>query len=405
MNPSKSETSKTIEAQVRESFSGVSAEALSQMTVSQFLGQALNILFESERSNFLRRSPEEKGNGGYERQLNVGSLPLDVVIPRVRSGSFRPSLLPPRYVRGFSDEMQSMMTSLLASSRSFAAAKTALSRMGLPYSGKDLDAVAKEFVDIAKLKNSSALPADLIAIYADVKLVDVREEEKVFTSSLYTVVGVLMDGSKRILLCRNVPERENLDGWRGVFKNLLERGLRRVLLVVHDDFSGLAKLSKSLFPQSDIQLCTVHMLRNARTHLGAELSREFKDRFTAIRNSTSFEKAKPQFDTLLTDFSKHAPAFIEHLRANPDAYLQCVKYPRRIRASFSTSNAVEAVNGQLERLRRNSGGYFQSQESLTTKLGITFDILESTSWKTPSANFATSLAELKLLHAARFEDQ
>ncbi|MFN0064394.1 MAG: transposase [Myxococcaceae bacterium] len=263
--------------------------------------------------------------------------------------------------------------------------------------------MAKEFVDIAKLKNSAALPTDLIAIYADVKLVDVREEEKVFTSSLYTVVGVLMDGSKRNLLCRSVADRENLDGWRGVFKNLLERGVRRVLLVVHDDFTGLAKLSKSLFPQSDIQLCTVHMLRNARTHLGAELAREFKDRFTALRNSTSFEKAKPQFDALLTDFSKHAPAFIDHLRSNPDAYLQCVKYPRRIRASFSTSNAVEAVNGQLERLRRNSGGYFQSQDSLTTKLGITFDILETTSWKKPSANFAASLAELRLLHSARFE--
>ena len=214
----------------------------------------------------------------------------------------------------------------------------------------------------------------------------------------------MMDGSKRILLCRCVPERENLEGWRGVFKNLLERGVRRVLLIVHDDFTGLAKLSKSLFPQADIQLCTVHMLRNARTHLGADLGREFKDRFNAIRNSTSFEKAKAQFEALLLDFSKHAPAFIEHLRANLDAYLQSVKYPRRIRASFSTSNAVEAVNGQLERLRRNSGGYFQSQDSLTMKLGITFDILETTSWKKTSANFATSLAELKLLHAARFED-
>lgn len=374
------------------------------MTVSQFLGQALNILFESERNNFLRLSPTEKGNGGYERQLHAGSLPLDVIVPRVRSGTFRPSLLPPKYVRGFSDEMQSMLTGLLASSRSVAAAKTALSRMGLPYSGKDLEHVAKEFVDIAKLKNSTTLPADLIAIYADVKLVDVRDDDKVFTSALYTVVGVMMDGSKRILLCRCVPERENLEGWRAVFKNLLERGVRRVLLVIHDDFAGLAKLSKSLFPQSDIQLCTVHMLRNARTHLGAELAREFKDRFNAIRNSTTFEKAKSQFEALLLDFSKHAPAFIEHLRANLDAYLQCVKYPRRIRASFATSNAVEAVNGQLEKLRRNSGGYFQSHDSLTMKLGITFDILETTSWKKPSANFATSLAELKLLHAARFED-
>jgi putative transposase len=405
MNPHKSESAKPLAVQVKESFAGLSAEALSQMTVSQFLGEALSMLFESERSNFLRQAPDEKGNGGYGRQLNAGSMPLDVVIPRVRSGGFRPSLLPPKYARGFSDEMQSMLTGLLASCRSLNAAKTALSRMGLPYSGKDLDAVAKEFIDIAKLKNTASLPADFIAIYADVKRVDVREDEKVFASSLYTVVGVSMDGAKRILLCRCVPENENLDGWRAAFKNLLERGLRRVLLVVHDDFSGLAKLSKNLFPLADIQLCTVHMLRNARTHLGPDLSREFKDRFNAIRNSTSLEKAKGQFDTLLTDFNKHAPAFVGHLKANQDAYIQCVKYPRRVRASFATSNAVEAVNGQLEKLRRNSGGYFQSQDSLATKLGITFDILESTSWKRPSGNFAAALAELQRLHASRFEEE
>ena len=404
MNPTHTQSNKDIETQVRHVFSGLTAESLSQMTIAQFLGQAINILFESERKHFLQSSPEDKGNGTYRRQLNAGSLPLEVEVPRVRSGTFRPSLLPEKYVRGFTDEMQSLLTGLLASSRSLSAAKTSLGRMGLPFSGKDLDAVAKEFIDLVKIKNSAPLPADFLAIYADVKLIDVREDDKIFTSSLYTAVGILPDGSKRVLVCKCINERENLDGWRFVFKNLLERGVRRVLLVVHDDFPGLARLSKSLFPDADIQLCVVHMLRNARTHLGAELSRPFKDAFIEARNSNSFERAKGKLDELLNEYSKHAPAFIEHLRLNQDAYIQCVKYPRAIRGTFSTTNAVEAVNGQLERLRRNSGGYFQSNDSLMMKLGITFDILETTTWKKPAGNFQTCLAELRRLHALRFED-
>jgi transposase-like protein len=404
MNTESNQTNKDTEMQVRRSFAGLTAESLAQMTVSQFLGQALNILFESERKLFLQESPDDKGNGAYRRQVVAGSLPLEVDVPRVRSGTFRPSLLPEKYARGFTDEMQALLTGLLASSRSVSAAKNSLSRMGLPYSGKDLDTVAKEFIEMVKLKNAAPLPADLLALYADVKLVDVREEDKVYSSSLYTVVGILPDGSKRVLLCKCINENENLDGWRTVFKNILERGLRRVLLVIHDDFSGLAKLSKSFFPQSDIQLCVVHMLRNSRVHLGSELSRQFKDAFMEARNSTSFETAKGKFDKLLSEFETHAPSFIQHLRTHQDAYIQCTKYPRAVRGTLSTTNAVEAVNGQLERLRRNSGGYFQSADSLLMKLGITFDVLETTSWKKTSGNFQTSLTELKRLHAKRFEE-
>ena len=50
-------------------------------------------------------------------------------------------------------------------------------------------------------------------------------------------------------------------------RSLLERGLRRVRIVVHDDFSGLLPIARSLFPVADVQLCMVHMQRNGRNHL------------------------------------------------------------------------------------------------------------------------------------------
>ena len=54
------------------------------------------------------------------------------------------------------------------------------------------------------------------------------------------------------------------------------------MIVIHDDFSGLLGVTKGMFPNSDIQLCTVHMLRNAKTHLSKEDASEFTKRFRSI---------------------------------------------------------------------------------------------------------------------------
>src|SRR5262249_6237724 len=61
--------------------------------------------------------------------------------------------------------------------------------------------------------------------------------------------------------------RENLEDWKLILRGLMERGLRRVMIVIHDDFTGLLPITRSLFPTADVQLCVVHMQRNAKTHL------------------------------------------------------------------------------------------------------------------------------------------
>src|ERR1700737_4230494 len=62
---------------------------------------------------------------------------------------------------------------------------------------------------------------------------------------------------------------------------------------------------------------------------------------------------------------------------NATNYLAFLKYPDALRRSLSTTNAVEAINGQLEIIRRNSGGYFQSEDTVKLKLGITITNLEN----------------------------
>ncbi len=74
-----------------------------------------------------------------------------------------------------------------------------------------------------------------------------------------------------------------------------------------------------------------------------------------------------QFEELCDRFAKAYPTWIGELRKKREHYLAFLKYPESMRRSFSTTNVVEAIHVQLEMMRRNSGGYFHSEETLQFK--------------------------------------
>jgi transposase-like protein len=83
--------------------------------------------------------------------------------------------------------------------------------------------------------------------------------------------------------------------------------------------------------------------------------------------------------------------------------LAFLNYPETIRRSLSTTNVVEAINGQLEIMRRNSGGYFHSESILKLKLGLAISSLEQGKWKSMARNVAGVLHQFNAMFQSRFE--
>ena len=379
------------------------SSGLENFGVRELMGLMLSAIGQSERRAYLAQASADKGNGGYERSLNVGSIPVDIQVPRTRSGNFRPRSLPPPYQRGYADEVQALLLGLLGSARSINAAKTALKKMGLGSCSEELDSVASGLVEELELVNSRPVDPDLLAIFLDGKYVEVKDVDRLRPACVYLVVGLHRDGKKRVLGCFTRYGREDLQEWKAVLRSLIERGLRRVMIVVHDDFSGLLGLTAGMFPKSDIQLCTVHMLRNAKTHLSKTDASEFTKRFRSIRTAWTSEVAAQQFEELCQRFEKPYSTFVQELRKKRPNYLAFLNYPDGVRRTLSTTNVAEAVNGQLEVLRRNSGGYFQSEESAKLKLGIAVTSLESGKWRRVAANMKEALDQFNAMFEARFE--
>lgn len=377
---------------------------LGDFTLRELLGTLVSSAGLAERQVYLEQVEGDKPNGFYDRSLQVGTVPVEIRVPRTRSGEFRPASLPSPYQRGYSDEVQTLLLGLLGSSRSVNAAKDALRKMGLSTSEQELERVATSLIEELELRNSRPIDPDMLAVFVDGKYIELRESDKLRSACIYLVVGLGRDGRKRVLSCIAKPGRENLEDWKTVLRGLLERGLRRVMIFIQDDFSGLLPVSQSLFPNSDIQLCAVHMQRNAKTHLPKPDAAEFQQRWRAIKSSWDIDLANRQFEELCDRFAKTSPTWIAELRKKRPHYLAFIQYPDPIRKTFSTTNAVEAVNGQLEIMRRNSGGYFHSEDTLKLKLGLAVSSLENGRWRTGARGTFSVLPQLNAMFQTRFEE-
>ena len=403
-DPKKSLTSPSISELVKSDVDQLLQTGLADFSLRELLGLLISSAGAAERNVYLEKTTADTPNGFYDRALQVGTVPVDIRVPRTRSGEFRPASLPSPYRRGYSEEVQSLLLGLLASSRSINAAKDALHQMGLSSSEQDLQRVATGMIEELELRNSRPLDPDMLAVFVDGKYVELRDGDKLRSACIYLVVGLGRDGKKRVLTCMAKPGRENLEDWKSVLRGLLERGLRRVMIFIQDDFSGLLPISQGFFPNADIQLCAVHMQRNAKTHLSKTDSAEFQQRWRTIKSSWDVEVGNRQFEDLCDRFAKAYPTWIGELRKKREHYLAFLKYPEYMRKSFSTTNVVEAINGQLEIMRRNSGGYFHSEDTLKFKLGLAISSLEDGRWRTVARTIASALPQLNAMFQSRFEE-
>ena len=402
-DPKKSLTPSVISSTAKTDIDRLLQTGLADFSLRELLGMLISSAGAAERNVYLQDTPTDKPNGFYDRSLQVGSIPVDIRVPRTRHGDFRPVSLPPPYRRGYSEEVQTLLAGLLGSSRSINSAKDALQKMGLARSEQDLERVAVSLIEELELRNSRPIHPDMLALFVDGKYIELRDGDKLRSACIYIVVGLGCDGKKQILACIARPGRENLEDWKLVLRGLIERGLRRVMIAIQDDFSGLLPITASLFPGADVQLCVVHMQRNAKTHLSKADSLEFQQRWRAIKTCWDLELANHQFEELCERFAKTNPTWIAELRRKREHYLAFLKYPEYMRKSFSTTNVVEAINGQLEIMRRNSGGYFHSEDTLKFKLGLAVSSLENGKWRIANHRIHSVLPQLNAMFQARFE--
>lgn len=371
--------------------------------LKEVVSHLLEILMQKEREFHLSYDEDNKGNGYYDRNLACLFGNLNLQIPRDRKGNFRPSILPEPYAKADSS-FNELVLNLILNSYSPNKIKSLLKSLNLPYSPEQIEELKEDLYKNAREISTKQLPDNVFALFIDAYHTSVKDDDtnQVKKAVIYSIMGIDMSGRKDLYGYYILEGNENREDWLVILNNLIQRGLKRVLLIASDDFSGLDKAIETLFPNSDHQLCFVHLQRNVKRNMSKTDASQFNKKLSSIRLLNDFDKALAQFEQLCEEYKNKYPTFINYILSKKDHYFNFIKYPEEIRKHIYTTNSVENLNSRLEHLRINSGGYFQSTKTAEVSIYVIINKLIKGKWRKPLPAFIACQYEINQMFNLRF---
>lgn len=280
----------------------------------------------------------------------------------------------------------------------------ALKSLGLPFSQEALQDALSLIQEKLSFYKTQPLKGDWFCVLIDGYRAKLRTEDgKLKEITLFVAVGIDLEGIKEILGFWIFPGKETKKAWAEVFQDLVNRGVKRVLVFVTDDFPGVEDLIGKLFPFADHQLCLLHLQRNLRRNLSDEAYREAAKLLRKIKGADDKEEGERLFALLCEAVEEEREEWAKELSAKAERYLAFLEYPEEVRRHIYTTNPVESVNAGIELMRLELGGYFPSQQALEVNLFIQVVNLQDRWWRRPVPTVRAKSYELLQIFAMKYE--
>jgi putative transposase len=291
---------------------------------------------------------------------NTGHVQIDV--PRDRAGTFEPQIVKKRQRRlsGVDEIVLSLYAKGLTTgeiSAHFAEIYGAsVSRETI---SRITDKVIEEMTDWAH----RPLNAVYAAVFIDAIVVKVRDGQ-VANRPFYAAIGVTLDGDKDILGLWAGAGGEGAKFWMSVLTDLRNRGVKDVFFLVCDGLKGLPEVVTNVWPQTVVQTCIIHLIRNSfrltSRKYWDELKRDIKPIYTAV-NATA---ARAAFDELADKWAGRYPAVIRLWDNAWTEFIPFLDYDVEIRQVLCSTNAIESLNARYRRAVKAHGHFPNEQTPL-----------------------------------------
>jgi putative transposase len=318
------------------------------------------------------RDPERRltsRNGYRERRWDTRVGTLELSIPRVRDGSYFPSLLEPRrraerallavvqeaYVLGVSTRRVEDLVEALGIA---GISKSEVSRICAA-----LDAEVETFR--ARPLGDEAYPY----LWLDATYVKVREAGRVVSMAALVATGVAATGERRILGLELAPGNDEGSAWPAFIRGLVERGLGGVRLVISDDHRGLVKAVREQLLGAAWQRCRVHFTRNAQDVVPRSARSMVATVIRSIFEQPDEASARAQLRRVVDGLEARFPAVAELLVTAEAELLVHFTFPDTHRRQIRSTNPQERLNKEIKR-RTAVVGIFPTRASLIRLVGM-----------------------------------
>jgi transposase-like protein len=287
---------------------------LQKALLNRMLGAEMTHTLGCARQENKPEGQENCRNGHYGKTVTTPSGTLDVQVPRDRHGQHSPKIVPKgvRRLPGFDEKV----LSLYARGMTLSEIQGHLEDLYQVEISKELlSTVTDAVLDDVKTWSSRPLKSLYPVVYIDALFFNARQDGRVLRKAVYLVPGVDADG-KRDVLGLWIAETEGAKFWLSVFNDLKNRGVQRLLFVCADGLTGLPDAIRAVFPHTSVQLCVVHLLRNAFNYASWNHRKEIAQYTLQTPNTTLAMPSRllkwqiPQYcTTLRTSLDKLYPLF------------------------------------------------------------------------------------------------
>lgn len=328
---------------------------LKKALLERALGAELTHHVGYEKGDPAGRGSGNSRNGTSSKTLLTDDGEIQIEVPRDRAGTFDPVIVAKGQTRfeGFDEKI----ISLYARGMTVREIQGHLAEIyGTEVSPDLISKVTDAILDEVRDWQSRPLETIYPIVFFDALRVKIRDEGLVKNKAVYVVLGIKPSGEKEVLGLW-IEQSEGAKFWLKVMNDLKNRGVADILIAVVDGLKGFPEAITSSFPQTLVQTCIVHLIRNSLAFVSWKDRKTIMPSIKAIYHAENADAALQRLEAFEAEWGKRYPAIGQAWRRVWQHVVPFFAFAPEIRKMIYTTNAVEALNRSLRKIIKTRGSF------------------------------------------------
>jgi putative transposase len=307
-----------------------------------------------------KHDPGGKGSGNSRNGTSGKTLKgdfgeVEIEVPRDRKGSFEPKIVPrhQRRFSGFDDKILSMYARGMTTREIQGHLQEIY---GVEMSPSLISEVTDAVIEEVKAWQTRPLEPLYPILFLDALMVKMRHEGRVENRAVYVAIGIDLDGRKDVLGLWT-SANEGAKFWLQVLTEVRNRGVKDIFIACVDGLKGFPQAIETVFPQAQVQLCIVHLVRASLNYVGWKERKQVAQDLKSVYRAATEEEARREMAAFAERWNGKYPTIAALWQRNWERVIPFFAFPAEVRKVIYTTNAVESLNMSLRKSLKTRGAF------------------------------------------------
>lgn len=336
-------------------------------------------------------------NGSTPKTMKGKRGQVQIDVPRDRNAEFEPQLVKKGHTRF--DGLDDKIISLYSRGMTQREIQGHLEEIyGVEISPSLISTVTDEVLDEVRAWQSRPLDVVYPVLYLDALQVKVKSQGRVVNKAIYIAFGVNLSGLKEVLGMW-AADTEGAKFWMQVVTELKTRGIQDIFIACVDGLKGFPEAIEAVFPQTQVQLCMVHLVRHSLSYVSHKDRKAVADGLKDVYQAATVEEAERQLAYFEETWDARYPVISRSWRQSWARVVPMFSYPPEIRRVVYTTNTIESLNAALRKVSKNRS-LFPNDEAVFKLMYLALRNI-SKRWTMPIQNWSGAMNQFAILFEGR----